>query len=356
MKDNVNADIEKRRKWRKVNRVLDRIAGFIIATVLVVGFGALGFEYFCVKGPSETFARKWVAKFTETRRFDFINNLFLTEDEIKEISYKEPDEGEEQEIASATEEFDASLITVSSKPLDETGKDAYGLVDDDGDGIIYEEFKYNGSQCYMIIVLDPTRVFVGMPEFFGGNGLMLEQMCEKYGAIGGINAGGFIDTNGSGSGGFPDGITIVNGVVYNESSIGGIAGLDEQGLLVVGYYNFKECVDRHLINVVSFNPVLIMNGYPVESYETDSGSNPRTVLGQRSDGAILMLCVDGRQFFSPGLNYEECTDIMLSYGAVNAINMDGGSSSCMMLNGEIKNNPTNLAGGSRYLPTAWLFK
>ena len=64
-------------KWKKVNSVLDHIAGFIIAGVLVFGIAALCVEYQLVKGPSPTFSSTWINTIGETRRFDFINNLFL---------------------------------------------------------------------------------------------------------------------------------------------------------------------------------------------------------------------------------------------------------------------------------------
>ena len=340
------------KKWRRINRVLDRIAGFIIATVLVFGFGGLAFDYLCVKGPSEAFQYKWLNTFKETRRFNFINNLYFSESELKDILKDEKSPDFKQIAMEVSEANQVDIVITENSDEWNVG----GNYDDDKDGIIYFEFKYNGSQCYMIAIKDPKRVFVGMPEFFGGNGKMLEDMVADNGALGGINAGGFMDTNGGGTGGFPEGITIVDGVTYNEYSNGAVAGFNAEGELFVDYYNIQECEGLGMVNAVSFNPALVIHGVPTYSWDTASGSNPRTALGQREDGTVLMLVVDGRQFFSPGLNYEELAWLLVDYGAVNAINMDGGSSSCMMYQGEIKNNPTNLAGGTRYLPTAWLFK
>lgn len=339
----------RRKKWDGVNRFLNRITGFIIVAVLVFGCAGLALEYQLVKGPSPAFSDMWIHTISETRRFDFINNLFLSEEEV---------------AAALTPKAERAVpVTemVVSAPVEiqvDTNNDQWevgGIRDEDGDGIIYFEFKESGSQCYMIAVQDPRRVFVGFPGFFGGNGLMLEDMVSTYGALGGINAGGFIDSGGAGSGGFPDGITIIDGTTYSYQSIGGVGGFDANGIFHVGDYSIEECEKLGIINAVSFSPVLVVNGAPTYSWG-ESGSNPRTCIGQCADGTVLMLCVDGRQFFSPGLNYEELAWIMINYGAVNAINMDGGSSTCMMYEGEIKNNPTNAAGGTRYLPTAWLFK
>lgn len=340
----------RRRKWQGVNRFLNRITGFIIVAVLVLGCSGLALEYKLVKGPSPTFSNMWVHTIAETRRFDFINNLFLSEKEVNAILNSKE---EETEILEATY-VEAAPVEIKVDTTN-TNWEVGGIQDEDKDGIIYFEFKEAGSQCYMIAVQDPKRVFVGFPGFFGGNGLMLEDMVNTFGAIGGINAGGFIDTGGAGSGGFPDGITIINGEEHSTQAIGGVGGFDAQGVFHVGDFSIEECRQLGLVNAVSFIPPLVINGAPTYFWG-ESGSNPRTCIGQRADGTVLMLVVDGRQFFSPGLNYEELAWIMIDYGAVNAINMDGGSSSCMMFEGEIKNNPTNAAGGTRYLPTAWLVK
>ena len=58
----------------------------------------------------------------------------------------------------------------------------------------------------------------------------------------------------------------------------------------------------------------------------EAGLNPRTAIGQRSDGAMLLLTIDGRQPSSMGATYEDLIEVMMNYGAVNAANLDGGSS------------------------------
>ena len=350
-KEYIKEKQKNRKKWKAVNRVLDRLAGFIIAAVLVLGTAGLVLEYKMVKGPSETYSKMWVNTFSETRRFDFINNLFLSQNEVDAI-LNEPVETPVPTLALPTQS--KAEIVVNSDAYDDVWHvgDNY---DDDGDGIIYFEFKESGSQCYMLAVQDPKRIFIGTPGFFGGNGLTIEEMVNTWGAVGGINAGGFIDNGGSGTGGYPDGITIVDGVEHNLQPIGGVGGFDADGNFFCGDYSMDDCRRLGLVNAVSFEPVLVVDGAPTYWWG-ESGSNPRTAIGQRADGTVIMLCVDGRQFFSMGLNYEEIAWIMIDYGCVNAINMDGGSSSCMMFEGEIKNNPTNAAGGSRYLPTAWLIK
>ena len=358
-KPDVNKEAFKRKrkeKWQSANRFMDRLFGFILVTVLILGSGALGFCYMTVKGPSDTFRKLFMYTFAETRRFDFINNLFYTSDEIAAMGLTDQARGEE--IMTPT--IDTSLITIAEEKTDVNGMDAYGLIDDDGDGIILQTVNFRGSTGYLIVVLDPTRVFLGTAQnadvVYGAAGMVLDDLVAKYGARGGINAGVFVDTSGAGSGWPPQGITISEGVPYVYDEYGAVGGLTEDGVFYCGYYSYADCVNLGLKNACSFGPVIIANGAKVGEEELSSGVNPRTCIGQRGDGAILMLVVDGRQAYSFGLSYSDCADLLLEYGCVNAINMDGGSSTCMYMDGELINHPSNQAGGTRYLPTAWLFK
>jgi len=353
--ERVNPRLEREKKIRqeKLNglmTVLDRIFGFMLVTALVVLIAGLGFVYVLTKGPSEALRDEFVMTMLETRRFDFMSNLFLTSEEISAIRNVEDDD--------VVADFDSSLISIAS--ADAIGA-AQGAVeefaqDDDGDGIIFEEIKGPGYAGFMLTVLDPTRVIVGMPDTYGGVGLTLEEMVNKYDAIGGINAGGFKDEGGSGLGGQPEGLTVIDGVCYGDTNGESVfVGLDDKGIMHVGYYTAWSAEVNNIKNGVSFGPVLIMNGEPVNPSSLPSGVNPRTAIGQRSDGAILMLVIDGRQAHSMGATYQDCMEIMLSRGAVNAINMDGGSSTSMYYNGQYVNRNSSTAG-ARPLPSAFLFK
>ena len=109
-------------------------------------------------------------------------------------------------------------------------------------------------------------------------------------------------------------------------------------------------------DAVSFiTPALIVNGKAADILGTGGGLNPRTAIGQRADGAVLLLVIDGRQSHSIGANYKDLMDVMLQYGAVNAANLDGGSSTLMVYNDQILNVCASLYG-SRKLPTAILVR
>lgn len=232
------------------------------------------------------------------------------------------------------------------------------LTDDDGDGIIPYKFNYRGATVYTMIVLDPSRVFVGtaLPEPADwGYGITLDAMAQQYGAVAGINAGGFLDKGGTGSGWPPSGITYGRGINFSALENGTIAGLDSSDKMWVGYYGYQDCENIGIRDAVSFGPALVTNGVKTDPSYFESGIGARTAIGQREDGAIVMMVIDGRQGYSIGVTYADCADIMADkFGCINAANMDGGNSSCMYYAGMAVNRSANQAYGTRDLPDAWL--
>ena len=233
------------------------------------------------------------------------------------------------------------------------------LTDDDGDGIINYKFCYKGATVYSLIVLDPSRVFVGtalpQPSDWGGYGLTLDAMAEQYSAVAGINAGGFLDEGGGGNGWPPSGITFSRGITFSTLQYGPIAGMDKNDHMWSGFYDYEECGYLNIRDAVYFGPALVTDGCKADPSELESGIGARTAIGQREDGAVVMMVIDGRQGYSIGVTFEDCVSIMADkFGCVNASNMDGGNSSCMYYDGRVINRSANQAGGTRYLPDAWL--
>ena len=133
----------------------------------------------------------------------------------------------------------------------------------------------------------------------------------------------------------------------------GFVGLDSNHVLHVGKPTAKEVKEWDIQYGASFGPVLISNGEVVLPEDNVGGLNPRTAIGQRSDGAILMLVIDGRQVISIGATLRDLVDIFLEYGAVNACNLDGGSSSMMWYKDGYVNNTASVIG-IRPVPTSFV--
>ena len=338
---------EKKPFGKKVLSFLGKLALILVETILLLAVALYGVMYVLAKGPSTTARDIFVMSVRETSAVGFLANLFFTDEEIAQI---ERSQKMEEYI-----ETDTSLITIQKpqeKPAgaqEETGPaaDEWGLVDEDGDGIIIEEVRGAGYVGYMMVVLDPSRVIVGYSA-----GSTVEGMVAKYDAVAGINAGGFEDQNGTGDGTTPDAMVVSDGKIYyaHKGVRDGFVGIDSNNILHVGRLTYNDVVDRGIRYGVSFGPVLISNGEPAT---LTSGVNPRTAIGQRSDGAILMLVVDGRQVNSLGATYQDLIDIFQKFGAVNACNLDGGSSSMMWYGDGYVNNCASVVG-IRAIPTTFL--
>ena len=117
----------------------------------------------------------------------------------------------------------------------------------------------------------------------------------------------------------------------------------------------QEALDRGVRDALSFGPILVVNGNPSVVNGTGGGLNPRTAIGQREDGAVLLLVIDGRQANSLGASYEDVLNVMVEHGAVNAANLDGGSSSLLYYQGEYINNCASLYG-PRNMPTSFIVR
>ena len=178
--------------------------------------------------------------------------------------------------------------------------------------------------------------------------------------VAGTNAGGFYDPGGMGDGSIPDSLVVVDGQIYymeygcGIEGGGGIAALDgEHKLHVARSMTRQELIDNDIRYAVCYGPVLIVNGVSVSPDSLNVSLNPRTAIGQCADGAILLLVIDGRQVVSMGAKYQDLVEIMERYGAVNAVNLDGGSSSMLWFQDHYVNNSSS-GIGVRDMPTSFV--
>lgn len=306
-----------------------------------------------IYGPSSYAGKLLVTSLMETSAAKFVPRLYMSQAKIEDIISR-------TEEATGLE-IEASLIQLPSREDYTDDLPADGNTSDMQSGIEIHDVRGGTYYGKMMVVEDPTRVFVGIPpDGFGEGkrGLTVHKMIEQYGAVAGTNAGGFYDPNGSGTGGIPDGIVIYEGKLLwgSPGSYYSLAGIDADGLLHVGRMTAQTALDRDIQYAASYGPALIINGEPQnERASLGGGLNPRTAIGQREDGAILLLVINGRSVDSLGATLDDLVEIFLEFGAVNATNLDGGSSSLMIYEGE---NITNSAYvyGERVVATAILVK
>ncbi|MBO4326461.1 MAG: phosphodiester glycosidase family protein [Clostridia bacterium] len=341
---------------RKIGKVFGRIGIVILTLVIVLVVTIIGALMVLYYGPSPSARDRFVLTVSETSAGSFLATWFLPKSTIEEIKAANA-------VVETDDITDVGLINIpgSSTKKGDDPENPVDTTDDPGvvDTIDDTEYDINKIELIdivgktyrgkLLIVYNPKRVFIGTPPAYGEDkkGVSTINMVREANALYGINGGGFYDT-GSGNGGVPTGrdnspgIVISGGVLKwgSKRETYEIIGINKDGILVLGKMTGQQALDRGIVEALNFGPYLIVNGEPcvVQGY-SESSLNPRSVIGQRADGAMLLLTVDGRQPTSIGASYEDLIEIMMRYGAVNAANLDGGSSTYMVQNAEDKNDP-----------------
>ncbi len=315
-----------------------------LASILLFAVSAVGLVFGVItvicKGPFPNARDYFVVSVEETSAGKFLSRIYLSEDEV-------------QSILAANRVIELEEVTDPTIPFAPPPAD-----DKPEEDIEIHEVSGATFVGKMMIVKDPSRIRLAALNTFGGDvaGKQIETFAEEGNAVAAINGGWFDDPNGVGKGGQPLGLMIRDGVVINNAA-SNIVGFDENNHLVVGRMTAQEALDMGVRDCVGLAdeimPPLIVNGIIAEFAGTGSGLNPRTAIGQRADGAVLMLVIDGRQPHSLGALHPDSARLMAEFGAVNAAALDGGSSSVMWYEGETINVCSSLYG-SRRQPAAWL--
>ncbi|QGR00037.1 phosphodiester glycosidase family protein [Paenibacillus psychroresistens] len=215
--------------------------------------------------------------------------------------------------------------------------------------------RWKGKKMY---VYDPKSIRVVVPSK-PKEGERISSMVERTGALAGINGGGFDDPDGLGNGFAPIGFIVSGGDLLYSGYQGyfpqHVVGFDEDGFMIVGKYSTNTLKTRHVTEAVSFYPRIIANGERlIKSGDGGSGIQPRTAIGQKADGTIIMIVIDGRQAHSVGATEKEVQELFMAEGVINAGFLDGGASSELVLkDGGLVTKPSSRYG-ERRLPSALL--
>jgi len=230
-------------------------------------------------------------------------------------------------------------------------------VGDTSSGITIEDISGATFKGKVMLIKDPKRVKLSVTNKIGVTGERVSDLVKDVGAIAGINAGGFYDPNGKGNGAFPEGLTMQTGkLVHNNvgDTAVNIAGFNDMGKLILGEMTATQLKEQNMREVVSFGPNLIVDGNPMVKGDGGWGIAPRTGIGQMGDGTVIFVVIDGRQpTWSIGATLRELMLVFEDYHAVNAVNLDGGSSSELFYNGKVINRFSNVFG-ERHIPTAFV--
>lgn len=288
-------------------------------------------------GPLTALKELYVTTAMTTYTHQYLAYWFVSDEEIQQIMDK-------NKITEPTANTNEKAIKVD-QPLIQQKRP-----------LEYLEIKENQYHGYLLKVANPQRVHLVATDELGNRGLKVEEFSKKNGAVAAINAGGFSDPGGEGRGGTPTGILITGGEIIHKDPLAAynLIGFDQNDVMLLGRYSLKQIEELGIRDAVSFGPFLIVNGEPmIKQGDGGWGMAPRTAIGQMKDGTVLLLVIDGRQVGSLGATLKDVQTIMLEHGAENAANLDGGSSSTLVLEGKVKNKPSSTFG-PREVPSAFV--
>lgn len=316
------------------------------------------------EGAKELFA----TTILETGQMKFLAGMYLSNEEIQKLVNR-------NSVQAMSTEVDTSLIKANSENKDDKKVEEEGF---DKNGIKIEEISGNTFFAKMLIIKNPKQVIAGTTYPWTEYGMELEKLVKSNNAVAGVN-GGLYYSYGN-KGGKPLGVVVSKGQIQFNKPEGYrglyLIGFDESNILRIINLEGKSASQTERIikeekirDAVAFQEEssdannhfvkLIVNGEERKLDGNGSGANPRTAIGQRADGAVLLLVTDGRGYSGHlGATASDLIRVMKKYGAVNAANLDGGSSSSMYYNGKYEMSSVTFyyANSSWKLPTGFVIK
>lgn len=313
--------LTKKKKMRKILCII-----FVSIYVICCSIGL-----FLLYGPYDNFRSWFISTSMSTMSHQYICKWFYSDEEIATVLSK-------NYIIEINEETDTSLIDMEKEEYkNEYEKQILDRKKDQDYKII--KLEVNGQKAYLAAIYDPSKVKVAVSSNVGKTGQYATKIASDNKAILAVNGGGFANAPGDTTGGRPTGVTISNGKVITDNTYssdaqsGGLIGMTtDNKLVLIKNATASKAKQMNVRDGVSWGPFLIVNGK--KSFIKGNGGwgyAARTAIGQRSDGIILLLVVDSNSTRTKGASMADLTEIMSNYGAVNAANLDGGTSSVMVL-------------------------
>ena len=324
--ENKNTSKRRLKKWLKV---------FLSIFMSLYIVGCVTFVLL-LYGPSPRFRNWLITTSMQTMNHQYLCKWFYNNKDIKDVLNN-------NYVIESGESTDTSLI---KKHGSKYRKDSYeneyekAILDVDDD-TKYKIIKLNVNGCkgYLAVIYDPSKVKLAVTKHLGVKGQYVTDMAADHNALLAINGGGFYDPGNSSTGGTPNGITISDGKIITNGQYGtnnqggGIVGFtDDDVLVLLKNKTAQEAINMGVRDAISWGPFLIVNGEP--SFIKGNGGwgyAARSAIGQREDGIVLLLEIDSNSVRTKGADMVDLTEIMQNYGAINAANLDGGTSSVMVL-------------------------
>ena len=320
--------VPKKKKKGRAGKYIFRAIISLFTVVLLLVYVLASLCNTIATGPSKTARDLAVLSAMQASATKWVPGLFLPDETVKAIL------GKSEVVVE-----DAIPLSEYDKKTEEELKAEEDKWAKAQDGIIYETVSRSTFKAYVVLVRDPSRVFTGVSsENYSSatEGITVFSAAEKYNALVAINGGEFADAGGMGTGYAPVGLTYSQGkCVWNDGARRTFIGFTNDNRLIASETMTREKAEelgmRDGVCFLSGNTLISCENDIVTRYYADgnNGCAQRTAIGQTADGTVILAVTDGRSASSIGATHNDMIDLMVSYGAVSAGMLDGGSSSVM---------------------------
>ncbi len=345
--DEKSKDKKKLPRWKKVVIAL--------SSVFVAGIAS---GLFLLYGPWPYVRETLITTAMTTMSHQYLAKWFYSDETINKVLSK-------HKVIESGESTNPDLIEMEDHTGNSTmyeSKYEEQILKKDSDNDLFKVIEISGTgyQGYLVAIYDPSKVKIATTRYLNQTGEYITTIAQNNNARVAINAGGFYDPDWNSNGALPHGTVIKDGKVisdYDDATVGGgFIGFTYENKLVLGRMSINEALNMGMRDAIEFGPFLVVNGKP--SFIKGNGGwgiAPRTAIGQRKDGIVLFLVINGRLATSIGADMVDLTEVMMNYGAYNAANMDGGSSTALVIDNKIINKPVASGpNGLRTIPTVWI--
>jgi len=332
---------------------------FFISIVIIITI-CISIILFLLYGPWNGFRDWLITTAMNTFHHQYLATWFYSDETIQECLNK-------NRIIQVTGYTDESLIQFidysNRKNIQYKNKYERQILEKDKNNNDYKIIKIDGGKKfsgYMAAIYDPSRVeVISEPNSTPGQCTRqyLTDISKSYNALVAINGGGFSYVTKDDA--IPLGLTISKNRLISDNPYAGIIGFNTRHKLILGNFSSEEAISNNIRDCISFEPYLLMNGQKSQVLGNGgSGTSPRTAIGQRADGIVLFLVLDGNRVLGQGATMQDLIDIFERYGAINAANLDGGNSTTMTVKGKVVNDPITKNGNSdiRLVPSAFILR
>ena len=325
---------------------------FIVLDILAaIGFFVAYSPFF------ETFQNTIISTAMVTKTHKYIAHVFYSDERINKVLALNT-------VPEIDAKIDLNQVVIDTKPresYDNEYDEAVLTRDKDNEDYKYLKVKVGKYDAHLVVIYDPSTVHILTGKKFNtkdksGKETVL-QMTKRTGAIIGINGGGFVDY-GYGSD-IPIGYVIKDGkVIWSPSTKKtDLIGMTNDNKLLLVNATGEEAVEMGMRDGLQFGPFLMVNGERPKFKDSAGGFSraARVAIAQRKDGIMLFLVTEGTHAAGP--NMKEVIDTLELYGAYNAANLDGGTSTQLVIKNQLINHPINITGqavkGGRGIVTGW---